>query len=215
MDYYRIEYSTVEREVGSTFPQSHTAKHPIQVEDPRHLWKQDIGKFPENVCIPEPVLHPDAVLTDLVSSVVTGTRLIISDKLKSLLESHIVAGECEFLHVPVTYIDKDYSYWMLNPIVFRMELINYSASEIWLTEFGFSKLNRINIKDYSAFAEWISILESPRGISITKLGFLADTKQDFIQLRYVTGGIGYYVSEKLKMEIEKAKCTGLRFVTTN
>ena len=30
-------------------------------------------------------------------------------------------------------------------------------------------------------------------------------------LKYVNGGIGYYVSEKLKQEIEDAGCTGIEF----
>jgi len=35
--------------------------------------------------------------------------------------------------------------------------------------------------------------------------------EDFFALRYVSGGAGYYVSEKLKKEIETAGCTGIEF----
>jgi len=215
MNYYSIECAVGEREVGLTFPQSHVAKHPVKVDDPRHLWKQGIGKFRENVVIPEPVLHPDAILTDLVSCTVISARLLISDKLKSILEKSVTSGECEFLPVRVWYINEEFPYWILNPIVFRMELIDFANSEIWLEGTGGVKIRKINIKDYTDFKEWIHKLALPERITMHNFVFMDQAEQDFIQLRYGKGGIGFYVSEKIKKEIESACCSGIRFTKSN
>ena len=53
-------------------------------------------------------------------------------------------------------------------------------------------------------------------LSVKKVALKEDIDVDFFPLRSVEyGGIGYYVSERLKNAIEKAGCTGMRFFEIN
>lgn len=214
MNYYRIEHSINEQEVGRTFPQSHTARQELHLDDPRNLSKQELGKLLLDVFIPEPVLHSNAVLTDLVSTVNLGTRLVISQRLKQLLEQYQNKGDCEFLPILVHHINITSKYWLLNPVIFRMDIVNFELSAIWSTELGFRKLNRTRINDYPDFLTMVNSTVWPKGIMIEKVVLMEDSGFDFVILRYVDGGIGYYVSETLRDEIKKAGCTGLGFTKT-
>lgn len=208
---YRIHYSTDKAEVGSTFPQSQASENVISVDDPRHLWKQRIGKFRDDVVIPQPVLHRSAKLTDLISSAAISLRLLVSDKLKRILESNATAGDCEFSPVKLIDKKKELEYWVINPIVFRMQLVDYPKSEPWVTSSIGSKIREINIEDYSVYQKLSQEFIAPERITLYNVSFVNQVEENLVILRYVDGGIGYYVSEKLKNEIESVGCTGILF----
>lgn len=82
MNYYRMEYKNTE-EVGKTYPQSQHMKSDLHIDDPNHLWRAE-KQLTENVYIPDSILHPQAKLTDLISS--SPIRYpIISDRLKHII----------------------------------------------------------------------------------------------------------------------------------
>ncbi|MBV9986761.1 MAG: hypothetical protein JO301_03725 [Chitinophagaceae bacterium] len=211
MKYYLIEFSADEAEIGSTYPQSHTARHIINVNDPQYLGKHDIGKpLPNDIVLPQPVLHPDAKLTDLISSTATW-RLTMSSKLKSILERHVDPNRCQFLPMTVHCFSSQYGYWMLNPIVFDMETIDFPNAEIWVVGIGNAKIRPLHCSNAIEFEQYGSQLVIPETLSILKFKFHEGVSQDFIQLRRVPRGIAYYVSHDLKNEIIGAGCTGLKF----
>lgn len=84
MKYYQLSHSIVTEEVGMTFPQSQTSRESLPIDHPRHLWQQKAGIL-NNFALPEPVVHPDAKLSDLLSTTATW-RIVISPKLKVILE---------------------------------------------------------------------------------------------------------------------------------
>jgi len=122
MKYYQLSHSTVTEEVGMTYPQSQTARESLPVNHPQHLWQQKAGIL-QNVALPEPVVHPDAKLSDLLSTTATW-RLVMSTKLKVILEKYIKEGQCQFLEMNVHYLSEVNQYWILNPLHFNMELID-------------------------------------------------------------------------------------------
>lgn len=216
MNYHRITYSSNEAEVGRTFPQSHVAKNVISIEDKLHLWKQDLGiSLSSNIVLPQPVLHPNAKLTDLISTTSITLQLIISGKLKAILKSSIRPKTCDLLPVSVWYLNVEHNYWMLNPVTFDTQLIDFQKSEIWLHGSGNTKIKQLIFHNYTEFNEYGQQLALPQRLFIAKVVFVKKTNQDFIQLRQVAGGVGYYVSEKLKNEIQSAGCTGINFTTAD
>jgi hypothetical protein len=54
-----------------------------------------------------------------------------------------------------------------------------------------------------------------RPLFLKKLAIKRDTSIEFFALSGVSGGIGFYVSERLKEVIEKAGCTGIVFKELN
>jgi hypothetical protein len=87
-----------------TYPQSQTALESLPIDHPQHLWQQKACIL-KNVTLPEPVVHPDAKLSDFLSTTATW-RLVMSPKLKGILEKFIKEGQCQFLEMiepPILY----------------------------------------------------------------------------------------------------------------
>lgn len=211
MTYYRLKYATQESEVGSTFPQSHTSRSTVHVDDPRYIGKQDLGKLPSNVVFPEPVLHPDARLTDLISAISIGAQLLISPLLKSVLERYVASDDSEFFPVTIHFFNESLRYFALNPVRFNMDQLNYADSKVWLETVGNTKVRQVSLKSFKEFLVFKESLVLPERPFIESVSFTEESTRDFLQLRHVSGGVGYFVSQKLKDEIEKAGCTGIKF----
>lgn len=123
MQYFKINYSTDQTIIGTTFPQSQNAIHPVSVDDPSHLWNHSIGMSFATAILPDLIIHQNAKLTDLISSSTTGSRLVFSQKLKELLSSSIDISMGELKPIKVLYKEKIESYWIFNPTNFQVDLI--------------------------------------------------------------------------------------------
>jgi hypothetical protein len=207
MKYYQLSHSTVTEEVGMTYPQSQTARESLPVNHPQHLWQQKAGIL-QNVVLPEPVVHPDAKLSDLLSTTATW-RLVMSTKLKVILEKYIKEGQCQFLEMNVHYLSEVNQYWILNPLHFNMELIDFSNSDIWLCGAGNTKIKKLEVNNITDFEKKSDTFNMPERVSITSVSFVPDITADFIQLRNAPSM--YYVSETLRIELIKQGCTGISF----
>lgn len=207
MKYYQLNHSTVTEEVGMTFPQSQTVRESLPIDHPQHLWQQKAGIL-NNVALPEPVVHPDAKLSDLLSTNATW-RLVMSPKLKVILEKYIKEAQCQFLEMKVHYLSEEYEYWMLNPLQFNMEVIDFGASEIWLCGAGNTKMQKLEIKNIADFEKNLNAFQMPERVSITSVSFVPGITADFIQLRNAPSM--FYVSETLRNELIKQGCTGISF----
>lgn len=207
MKYYQLSHSTVEEEVGITYPQSQTTRESLPIDHPQHLWQQKAGIL-NNVALPEPVVHSDAKLSDLLS--ITSTwRLVMSTKLKVILEKYIKEGQCQFLEMNVHYLSEEYQYWMLNPLQFNMEVIDFATSEIWLCGAGNTKIRELEINNIANFEISSHTFHMPERVSITSVSFVPEITPDFIQLRNAPSM--FYVSETLRNELIKEGCTGVSF----
>jgi hypothetical protein len=210
MKYYQLSHSTVTEEVGMTYPQSQTARESLPIDHPQHLWQQKAGIL-KNVALPEPVVHPDAKLSDFLSTTATW-RLVMSTKLKVILEKYIKEGQCQFLEMKVHYLSETYQYWMLNPLQFNIELIDFGASEIWLCGAGNTKIRKLEVNNITDFENTSHTFYMPERASITSISFVSEITADFIQLRNAPSM--YYVSETLRNELIKEGCTGISFKET-
>lgn len=195
MKYHPLRHSIIPQEIGVTYPQSQKTKERGSIDDPRHLWNQKFG-FLDDVVLPEPVIHPEAKLSDLVSTTATW-RLVISPKMKGVLEKFIEPGQCQFLKTRIHYLAEHYQYWILNPLHYHMELIDFSISEIWLCGPADTKIKKVKCDTWAAFEEFSKNLRLPERANIYNVAFVTDAAADFIQLRD-SPGVQYYVSENLR-----------------
>jgi hypothetical protein len=207
MKYYQLSYSTVKEEVGITYPQSQTSRESLAIDHPQHLWQQKAGIL-NNVALPEPVVHSDTKLSDLLSTTSTW-RLVMSTKLKVILEKYVKEGQCQFLEMKVHYLSEEYEYWMLNPLQFNMEVIDFGTSEIWLCGAGNTKIRELEINNIADFEISSHTFNMPERVSITSVSFVPNITSDFIQLRNAPSI--FYVSETLRNELIKEGCTGISF----
>ena len=212
--FYRIEPSLDEKVTGIDDVQASSAIYPINIWDPIYINQWGHTLIPDYVVLPIPKIKTKAKLTDLMSVYFTGSsyRLTISSRLKEILEKN-GHGNIQFIPITIYYKKKYLSdYWLTNILSFDNEkVINYSQSLIFECHFT-TEINMITIKDYKDFKQNEIKLEWPNNLFIEKVVFKSNVEQDFCTVERVSGGAGYFVSEKLKQEIESAGCTGIEFL---
>jgi hypothetical protein len=146
-------------------------------------------------------------------------KLLISSKLRSIIENYRKSGiqyfQFNVIKNKVIYSD----YWILHMYDFNEEFIDFPNSVFlyqkkdddfansYLTED--IKMRFKSKEDFEAHKERTK--ENFEVTTIIKLKLKDNITEDFFALRSVEGGIGYFVSETLKNEIENAGCTGIEF----
>lgn len=217
MKYYCINESLNDKITG-IYPQVENAQYTCDVwNEPKFVDRVNFIKTDFEPIIANAIIRERATLTDLISAGIVGfsLKLLISGKLKGILESNRNHG-LQFYNAPVLYdegIIKDY--WIINPFEINMEYIDFMESEVFLMKNTFNKEERLVIESYDGYMEQKSKIDQkgyPYSILVEKLKLIDDVKEDFFVLLNVEGGIKYVVSEKLKLEIESNECTGIEFM---
>jgi hypothetical protein len=104
-------------------------------------------------------------------------------------------------------------YWILSPIFFKLQNLDFENSGISLMKGALKKVGELKInsmEDFSKELKQVRQMGSSFRLRISKLSFKAN-EDDFFILNNVKGGVGYFVSEKLKSELEAQNVTGISF----
>lgn len=216
MDFYRMSVSSG-TDIGKTFPQSQDEINIVSIEDIKHFRNQKpYILLADDVVMPEPILHPKAILTDLVSTVAISLGLLVSERLKLIIEKLTSPSEIQFISVNLHSKKAQFKYWLLWPLQFDMALIRYDVSEIYKDSTLLGPFEKMHIKSYQEYLDALKLIEknfshSREGMEITSLFFQEGISKNFLQIENVKGGIGYFVSDNLKKQIESAGCTGISF----
>ena len=210
--FYRIEPTLDETITGIDDAQSSSAIYPINIWDPIYINQWGHTLIPDYVVLPIPKIKTKAKLTDLMSVYFTGSsyRLTISSRLKAILEKN-GHGNIQFIPITIYYKKKYLSdYWLTNILSFDNENgVNYKHSLIFERN-GENKI--ITINNFEDFIKKQNELIWPNNLFIEKLVFNKIIDEEVCTIERVRGGAGYFVSEKLKQEIESAGCTGIEFL---
>jgi hypothetical protein len=210
--YYNITPSYDEKVTGIDDVQSSTAIYPVNIWDPIYINQWGHTLIPDYVVLPIPKIKTKANLTDLMSIFFTGSggRLTISNRLKEILEknSH---GNIQFIPITIYYKKKYLSdYWLTNILSFDNEnVVNYKHSLIFERN-GENKI--ITINNFEDFRKKQNELIWPNNLFVEKLVLNKIIDEKACTIERVRGGAGYFVSEKLKQEIESAGFTGIEFL---
>jgi len=222
MKYYFLK-NTLSNKIKGAYPQIKDVNYYCDIwNTPNFMGNIHYKKFPENVILATRILDKKSKLTDLIDIWHVGfdLRLLISGKLKKILEKNIESGKGEFINCPIIQNGIEYSdYWIFNGFYFNQEYIDFQNSLIkyekqaddYETTYN-TKMIFLSIDTLQTFNEYIEIAQKKTElITIEKLILKeAVINEDLFMLRYVFGGM-YLISEKLKTEIEDAGCTGIEF----
>lgn len=217
MKFYRIRHNHNIKETGK-YPQIKDVTYPSTYDSPKSINTARFTKIEFEPEVPRPILDSKAKKTDLIEEIPSAPfNILISEKLKSILEANRKDG-IQFFRGSVLHDGlEDKGYWFLNIYVFNNEYIDYKNSLVnWEKKADdFEKTYSVtsvelNLSkdDFTAAKE--KAREKLEAFYIKNL-FLQDVKEDFFGLNVVEGGVGYFISEKLKKEIEDAGCTGIEF----
>jgi len=207
--------------VGKFF-QAVSAVHNCNVwDEPKFIQHINFEKVDFEPITSNAILEKKAKLTDLIScpSIGFSLKLLVSGKFKDILEKNRKNG-IQFFKAPIiqnNIMIEDY--WILNFYEFNHEYIDFQNSKIsytrkaddYKTTYNTIK-EYINLENLEQFeAKLLEAITKEETLSIEKLNlFNQNVNEDFFMIKYVFGGL-YFVSEKLKQEIEDAGCTGIEF----
>ena len=197
MKYFRIKESIDIKEIGNTYPQIQDAEYTCNTfEDENFIENIGYKKIDFIPKLPIGKLHKKAKLTDFLSAAPDGytRRLVISNKLKNRLPD---TGNYQLFSTKIKLNKNNrIDYWLLNPINFYHENIDYNHTEFYLVESSFSKGEKLG---------------HPYQLRMRKLKLNKNNGLDFIIINKILGGVTYFVSDNLKKKIEKEGITGLVF----
>lgn len=218
MNYYIIQESGNLKIIGK-YPQTKDIQYNCDVwNEPKFIGQIHFEKVDFEPIIANAILHPKSKQTDLIdanSAMGFSNKLLISGKLKTILEKNRKNG-MQFFKSPIiqnNLLAEDY--WILNMYEFNNDYADFLNSKILLEEITSENINSLylsinSLKDYELKIEEV---RGKKGcnLRIEKLVLSKDKiDNDFFMIRYSFSGI-YFVSEKLKQEIEDAGCTGIEF----
>lgn len=216
MHFYRIRNSIDAKEIGH-YPQIKDVIHNgVAFGNSKFLGEIYFSKIEFEPEVSIPVLYKKSKLTDLIEQVSTiPYNLLVSSKLKAIIKVYCDKN-VQFFKSCVFRDGTEYpNYWYMNVYVNSNEYIDYRNSSVIhrkkkTGEYGTIPLI-LNFDNESSFLSQKNIaIANIEAFYIEKLQ-LTNVKEDFFMLRDVEGGAGFFVSEKLRKEIEDAGCTGIEF----
>lgn len=218
--FYSIKHSMNTKIVGKFFQSENIDWNYGNIDNPKLLNNIYFEKADFDPIVPIPILHKKSKITDLISCVnaTSSGQLIISKKLKNILENQNNNGFQFFKSQLIQNGNIINDYFILNMWNTNMEYINFKKSLIYyekqrddfMTSYATNKI-LLNITNISEFIEYTELAKiKAETINIEKLKIVDNVNDNFFMLKYVFGSM-FYVSEKLKQEIEDAGCTGIEF----
>lgn len=229
MNYYRLYNSLIVSEIGC-YPQVNDAEVDFDIYNKNSAYHLHFAKANPNTLWPVSKLSKKAKKTDLISVSFLGlsNKLLISEKLYSIVsKSHY--DDLQFIESRlITKDKKEHEYWIVNP--YKNSIANLDPRNSlfsYLKTIGSNERIEpiITFKDSNELTEAfeknkmnakLKGIENHTPLVIDKVSLRNDLIVDIFALSPTTnGGIGFFVSEKLKNEIENAGCTGIVFTEPN
>src|SRR5690606_24989746 len=162
------------------FPQSSTADYDkVNVEDPNFIDTYFFSKVDNKPITVNAILEKKAITTDLISIFCVGfaLKLLISDKLKSIIENHRKAG-IQFFESSLLHNNREIKdYWIMYTYQANPDFVDYNNSEIYLTKFDFEKMERIHFNSSDNFIDQTNQIrnrDANMGFLIEKLVLVED-----------------------------------------
>lgn len=223
MKYYRIWFTLNSKFRGSNdYIKNYILKIPnnkLFIDEPKFIGMIHNEKIDFEPYLLDIELYTASILNDLImDGGPVSKKLITSNKLKSIFKKYRKTG-MQFFNINILKNKEIFTdYWLLNMYEFSQEFIDFKRCKIIYCkkdddfDITFSAKNlEIKVNSLKEFNNYIEkAKERLETITIEKLE-LINVNQDFFILKYVNGGIGYFVSEKIKQDIEDAGCTGIEF----
>lgn len=213
MKYFRIQHSTNLKEVG-LFPQCTDAKNYTEIQE---FGLGYFDKISNPFLLPQPILRNKSKLTDLLNVVPVSSPvfLVLSDDLLNFIIPRINVGYQRWKltsHGQGEIITKYNLFHKSNPS--ERQLIDFKNSEFILKNNETKKEEKVSLSNYNEFHEnWMKLIYSNHSMEIKSvtLDLQKFTNDVFRIIQLYSLGIGYYVSEKLKNEIQNKGFTGIQF----
>jgi hypothetical protein len=217
MNYFAIEGSMNTKIVGK-IPHTKEVIHNCNVwDEPRFIDRMFFRKIEGIPIMSNAVLFPKAKLTDFIVTYGMGFghgSMLISDKLKNILDEFNVLGLQYFKTFLIHKNEKKENYWQTHISNLAYEYIDFDKTIFLLKEYcldGSVNIQELQIANLNDFLIMTQTLEPPKMLFIKSFNFNKKMNLDYFALRYTEDCHYGIVSEKLKGEIESQNITGIEF----
>ena len=209
MKHYKIQADLINKVVGDSASVKMLDGYDYGAED--SVYKLNVrGKLEFSPNLFGIEIQNRAKLMDIIVSVpFGGIGIIVSEKLLKIILKTTVPAETQIFDATVIFREKEWPYKFV--YIFdakEKEIINWEESLFVETTVGGEKISdsmRLSFSKLQTHAENLDKFFSPEKLVLNE----NKLKADFFRLDYTAKG--YYVSEKLKSEIESAGCEGVLF----
>jgi|LakMenE01Jun11ns_1017448.scaffolds.fasta_scaffold9944873_3 hypothetical protein len=215
MKYFRIRYTLDPKVRGCQNDTIKGYKYYGDVYDPKFIGRINFEKVDFNPIPVSPILYAKAKKTDLIQEggQLSG-KIVISTKLKNLLQKNDY-GVQYFQNSIIHNEIEDNTYWSVSPYQILDEYIDFRNSIIIhrkKKEGGGTTPIELIINSFTEYKSKLKeVISNDEIMYIEKAELLENSiKVDFFPLKHLIGG-NFYVSEKLKQDIEDSGCTGIEF----
>ena len=210
MSYFKIQAGVINKVVGDMA--SHKMTSYYRYDRPNSVYKLKIrGKLDFAPDIDAIQILKRAKLMDVIVSVpLAGNGLVISDRLRKIIANSVMPIETQIFDAYVLFKEekKHFNFLYIYDAQ-ENEIVDWSKSLFMETSVG--GFEQGNPKKYSFEAFKIEKIENYKYFKPSKLVLKKDKlNSDIIRLDYTHDG--YYVSEKLKQEIENSDCQGVDLI---
>lgn len=218
MQYYSIEFDTKLDGEDGLF-QVDEIEHNCDVRNDSRF----IDRFPFEFIEIQPVLSYPIVrdsfdLTDILKMSSIGFSsgsIVISDKLKSILDEHNVFG-LQFFKTKVKKSGNYFTnYWQTHVYENPFNLVDFKKSKLLFSNRDENRkkyYEEIKVDDWVSFISIAKDLRYPKRVFIDQVKFTEGLSLDYLHLRHFpNGGTRGMVSERLKTAIESNDITGIDF----
>lgn len=213
MEFYIINSSANKKVLGN-YPQIIGEKHNCHVwDDEKFIDKLEFKKIQFKPITSNAILHSRSNITDLIniSSIGFGRKLLVSDKLKSIIDFHN-KDSLNFYESNLIQNGKEINnYWLTHPIKSSINFIDFRKSKVFLIKNYSDIIDELKINCFEEFMNEKAKFEYPFSLIIKKINIKKNINDDFFILTNISGGIKYVVSKKVKNEIQNKNCTGIEF----
>jgi hypothetical protein len=220
MTFFKVHKSCVNKEVGD-YPQIGGIIVPTTINDSNYIGEYTHSKAPENVFLPKCRLSRKAKKTDLVSGSQTGLamNLFASRRLSELIQQSRHFGVQFFRTSLIDKQNQEYEYDIIHAYQFGYDFLDLKNCIFVLSEgiINRGKTQKVFFNNGDEIATFYANRSEHNGyLTIDEVAFLDDVQHDFFAIGSIpNGGLGYFVSEKLRNQIEEAGCTGIVFKGIN
>lgn len=226
MKYYRLYNSAEVKDVGHA-PQITEGLFEEKYDHPkalnRLLFNQQIN--PDTI-IPQGKMHNKAKLTDLMSVSFLSNQFFVSDKLKNIFQEFNIEG-VQFAKSSIySKSGTRMNFNIIHPYFSNIACLDVRRSEFYFTNIMVNKY--ISQIQFTSIDEYLRAYkknqaDAPRvgfpnfqPLVIKTISFIPDCSLDLFSVFGINyGGVGYFVSERLKQKVLEEKCTGVIFKDIN
>lgn len=220
MKFYRLSYSIDKKVIGRAEGEKSCIFNGDRFKEDSFANQGLFGPVVGNPALPMPVMHKSVKMTDFIRLVpMKPEYLVITEKFLDFLIPYFNTSY-QTWKISIKKGDVEYEYYILHLDFPKSDFINYNFSKFSFFERD-EERNYVKLDNEIKIFSDIDLLEKmgkypPIGIRTpflrtVKFTINSNIKEDFF--RSSTNGMtGYYVSEKLKQEIENQGFTGMDFV---